>query len=97
LRRLDHRVGSVGDDDPGFLALRAVTDDQFAVGVGQLQAVNHHQRAESDLHARSSQAKHLGQVRVSKAKAAADLVIGLVEGAAGDEDANHPSLRSGWP
>jgi Na+(H+)/acetate symporter ActP len=53
------------------------------------EAVDHHQRAEGDLHARSPEAQHLRQVRVAEGQAPVNLVVGLVEGAAGDEDADH--------
>ena len=61
-----------------------------AVGVGHVEAVHHHQRLDRRLDARAPEAA------ASRADACRrttslprDLVVGLVERAAGDEDANH--------
>ena len=58
-RRLDHRVGAVRDDDARLLALGAVADDQLAIGVGHVEAVDHHQRADRHLDARAAEPQHL--------------------------------------
>jgi hypothetical protein len=38
---------------------------------------------------RAAEAEHLRQVRILEREHTADLVVGLIERAAGDEDANH--------
>ena len=87
-RRLDHRVGAVRDDDPRRVALAAVLEDQRAVGVGHLErSIIISVRIDTGTRQRPS-AQHLGQVRVLEVEPAVDLVVLLVEGAAGDEDAN---------
>src|SRR6185436_14559151 len=66
--------------------------DERAILRGHLEAVDHHQRANGNGHARTPQLQHLADVRVGERQTAGDLVVGLVERAASDEDADHERL-----
>jgi hypothetical protein len=90
-RRFDHRVGTMRDDDAVLAAARAGINDPRAIGVGHVEAVDHHQRLDRRLDARAAEAQHLGQMRGPERETAVDLVVGLVEGATGHDDANHSS------
>ena len=59
-----------------------------ALLVGHLEAVDHHQRLDVDIQPASPAPQHLVDVRVSEVEPAGELVVFLVERAAGDEDAN---------
>jgi hypothetical protein len=72
-----------------MIALGAVADDQLPIDVGHLEAVDHHQRADGHFDARSAQPQHLREMRIAESQPSVDFVVGLVERAAGDEDANH--------
>src|SRR4030095_8498164 len=86
--RLHHGVGAVRDDDLILLALATRADDHGTLSVGHLEAVDHHERLPVDVQPASSAPQHLVDVRVPEVQPAAQLVVFLVEGAAGDEDAN---------
>ena len=81
-----HRVGAVRDQDPRLGRPPALVDDARAVGGGHLEAVDHHQRGDRHVDARSPEPQHLGQMRVLEEQRAVQLVVLLVERAAGDED-----------
>src|SRR5262245_65164052 len=90
---LHHRVGAVGDHDASLRTLRTAPRDACPVLVGHLETVDHHQRLDRRLHARTAKTQHFGQVRAVERELSADFVVPLVERAAGDDDANHGSTR----
>ena len=79
----------MGDDDARLGRLEAVLGDELAVGVAHVEAVDQHDGADGHVHARAAQAEHVGHLRLGEVEPGADLVVPLVEGAAGDEDADH--------
>jgi hypothetical protein len=83
-----HGVGAVCDDDAIFIGLQTILHDERAIGVGHFKAIDHHYGQNSYFDARPSQAKHLGNMSVLEVKLSVPLVVFLIEGAAGDEDAN---------
>ena len=85
-RGLDHRVGAVGDDDRPLRARAAALDDRRAAGVVHVEAVDHHHGLDRDVQPRPPEPQHLADVRVAEEQPAGQLVVLLVERAAGDED-----------
>ena len=86
--RLRHRVSAVGDDYAILVGLKAVLHDKGAIGVGHFETIDHHDRADGHLDARTSQPEHFRDVSVLKKELAGAFVIFLIEGAAGDEDSD---------
>ena len=80
------------DEAQRLLALLTVADDQLSVGVGHVEAVDHHQRLHRDLDARAAEAQHLRDVRVAEEQPAVEFVILLVEGPAAHQDGDHRAL-----
>jgi hypothetical protein len=78
----------VRDDDLPLLALPAVLRDDLPVGVLHVQAVDHHDRAHVEVQPAAAEPQHLGQVRLGEDQPRVNLVVFLVERAAGDEDAD---------
>ena len=58
----------------------------MAVGGGHVQAVDHHEGLDGDLEAAAAEAEHVVEVGALEEQLAGELVVFLVEGAAGDED-----------
>ena len=83
---LDHRVGAVGDDDRSLRAGAAPFDDARPAGVVHVQAVDHHHGLDRDVEPRSPEPQHLADVGVAEEQPAGQLVVLLVERAAGDQD-----------
>ena len=76
-------------DDNGAFVRRAHRATMRArPGVVEVEAVDHHRRVEPDVDATAPEPKHLRHVRVAKEQTAGELVVLLVERAAGDEDQN---------
>src|SRR3954470_11762091 len=92
-----HRVGAVGDDDLIFVGLNAVLYDESAIVIGHFEAVDHHHGADGHLDLRSPQPEHLRDVGVFEVELAGAFVVFLVEGAAGNEDANRHDNASNPP
>ena len=66
-----------------------------AAGIGHLQAVDHHEGFDIDVQAAAAEAEHVGEVGLLEEQFARELVVFLVEGAAGDEDADaHEGFQS---
>jgi hypothetical protein len=72
-RRLDHRVGAVGHDDAHLGTARAAVNNPRAIGVGHIEAVDHHQRLDRRLDSRAPEAQHLGQMGGAKRQPPVDL------------------------
>ena len=87
-RGLRHRVRPVGHHDPGLARVPAALDDAGAVGLGHVEAVDHEERLDVDVEAAAAALEHLRDVGVLEEQAPRELVVLLVEGAAGDEDAD---------
>jgi hypothetical protein len=83
----------VRDHDLVLRGLAAVLEDQPAIRVRHLEAVDHHQRADLEREAAAPELQHLVDVRVAEAQPPRDLVVRLVEGPAGDEDADRHRRR----
>ena len=66
----------------------AALDDPSASGVVELQAVDHHHRLDGDVEPAAAAAEHLLHVGVTEEEPAGELVVLLVERAAGDEDSD---------
>ena len=81
-------VGAVSDDDAFFTARSAILENEFAVFVSHLKAIDHHQRSQLNRNLATSKLKHFGDMGVFKIKAPADLVIFFVERPAGNEYSN---------
>ena len=76
---------TLADDEFVFRGGAALLGDQFAVFVGHVEAVDHHQRANVHPHATTTQLKHLLEVGVLEVEFSRKLVVFLVERAAGYE------------
>ena len=87
-RRFRHGVGTVGDDDPAFDRGVTAGDDGSPAGIGHLEAVDHHERFDFDAELAAAEAEHIGNVGVLKEQLAGELVVFLIERAAGDEDSD---------
>ena len=61
-----HGIGAVGDDDATFGGGGAALQDQLAVGIGHLQAVDHHEGFDRDVEPAAAQPQHVGEVRSLK-------------------------------
>jgi len=89
-------------EPPASLGVLTVADDEIAIGIRHIEAVDHHQRADGHIDAGTAKAQHLWQMRVRERQLAFDLVVGLVECPTGDEDAYHgaglirPHLHYRW-
>ena len=59
-----------------------------AAGVVEVQAVDHHHRLDRDVEPAAAAAEHLADVRVAEEQPAGQLVVLLVERAAGDQDSD---------
>lgn len=98
LRSLLHRVGSVGDHDPILGDLKAMIQDELPVLIGHIQAVDHHQGSDVDLELAPAQFEHFLKMRVLEEKTAIELVVFLVESAAGYQYPNfHYTFSRGAP
>src|SRR5438477_1757661 len=83
-----HGVGAMGNDDAILLRAEAILHDERAIGIGHLQAVEHHDGADGHVDPRTSEPEHLGDVGVLKKELPGLLVVFLIKGAAGDEDSD---------
>ena len=91
-RGLDHRVGAVGDDDAGFRRIAAAPDDVGAAALVEVEAVDHHHGLDRDVEPAPAALQHLLDVRVLEEETAGELVVLLVERAAGHEDADRHTV-----
>lgn len=80
-----HRIGAVGDDNPGLRRGFAMAGDDPAVVAGHLKAVDHHQGAHVHIQQAAPEPQHLGQVRILEEELARKLVVLLVKSSAGDK------------
>jgi hypothetical protein len=83
---LVHGVGAVGDDNPAGGVVGAPVEQQLPVGIGHLQAVDHKEGFDIHLEVAPAQLEHVGDVGLVEVEFRGDLVVLVVEGAAGDED-----------
>ena len=83
-----HRVGAVSDHYAPLRHTAALRDNDLAIAVRHLQAIDHHQRADFDLELAAPEIEHLGKMRIFEVQPPVDLVILLIKGPAGDENAN---------
>ena len=81
-----HGVGAVGDDNTAGGVAGAAVEQQLPVRIGHLQAVDHHEGFDIHLEMAPAQPEHIGDVGAIEVEYRGDLVVLLVEGAAGDED-----------
>ena len=93
-RRLSHGVGSMGDNDPAFERGLAAGKNDRTASAGHLEAVDHHERFDFDVELAAAEAEHIRNVRVLKEQLAGELVVFLVEGAAGDQDSDGAGCHS---
>src|SRR5262245_2878004 len=92
--RLDHRVGAVRDQNSRLRRLPALIDDDRAIGVGHFETVDHHQGPHGHVQPAPAEPQHLGQMRVLERQRAGELVVLLVERAAGHEDPDGHRCRT---
>src|ERR1017187_5778080 len=74
---------------------RPSTADVAAVGIGHLQAVDHHEGFDLHFQQAPAETQHVAGMRALEEQLAVQLVVFLVEGAAGDEDADGFHSRVG--
>src|SRR6185436_14145594 len=84
-RGLDHRVGAVRDDEAGFRRIAAATDDVGAAALVEVEAVDHHYGLDRHVDPAPAAIQHLLDVRVLEKETAGELVVLLVERAAGHQ------------
>jgi hypothetical protein len=87
-RRFFHGIRAMGNDNVGFPAFEAIVQNDCPVGLGHLEAVDHHQGPDIHLYSASAQLEHFGQVRIPEKKPALELVIFFVECSSGYEYPN---------
>src|ERR1017187_5922249 len=91
-----HGIGAVGDDNArgrgGFTAFQ----NELAAGIGHLQAVDHHEGFDGEIEAAAAQLEHVGDVSLLEKQFAGELVVRLVEGAAGHEDLDALRIHAVW-
>ncbi len=88
MRRFDDGVRPVRDDDAALRRAAALFDDDLAGGGGHLEAVDHHEGTDLEMQVAAAELQHLVDVRVFEIEPAGQFVVFLIEGAAGDEDAD---------
>src|ERR1017187_2813518 len=74
---------------------RPSTADVAAVGIGHLQAVDHHEGFDLHFQQAPAETQHVAGMRALEEQLAVQLVVFLVEGAAGDEEADGFHSRVG--
>ena len=74
----------MGNDDSILLGPQTVLHDEGAIGIGHIEAVDHHDGANGNLDSRTSQPKHFRDVSILKKELPRVLVVFLIKGAAGD-------------
>lgn len=89
--RLDHTIGSMCNDDPLIIASRTIVHDDAPVLFCHVETIQHHKRLHIDLDRTSAAIKHFFQMRVFEIELAGDVVVFLIECAAGDKYLNHAS------
>jgi len=87
----DDGIGAVGDQNPLVGIALAIVGDDGAIGIGHLQAVDHHQGFDVDIEGATPGDQHFGEVGILEIQFALDVIVFFIEGAAGDEDLDH-----GW-
>ena len=85
-RRLGHRVGAVGDDDAVLRRALAGDEDGAPVLVLHLEAVDQLVELDLDRNGQPDLREDLGKVAFLEGELALDRVVGLVEGASGNDD-----------
>ena len=74
-RRFDDGIGAVGDQNPLVSIALAIVGDDGAVGIGHLQAVDHHQGLDVDIEGAAAGDQHFRQVGVLKIQFTFDVIV----------------------
>ena len=88
-----HRIGTMCDDDLVFVGGSALVSDQVAVLVCHVEAIDHHQRADSHVERASAAIQHFGQVCFLEKQLTCQFIVLLIESPASDEYANSNHVR----
>ena len=83
-----HGIGAMGDDDLVFHGRTTLMGNEFAVFIGDVEAIDHHQGPYRDVQGAAAALEHFRQVCLFKKEFPGELVILFIEGASGDKNAD---------